>query len=171
MKQLVKTIFATVALSAVLMSNVALAEQKIAVVNAESVFQSMPQFISTQQSLSIEFKDRFAEMEAMRANLAEQVNKFRKDQPTMSESQIKAEEARLTELNKQFETKAAPLQKEYQERMKAEEEKIGQVLMQAIQAVAAEEKYDLVLNRKAAVFVNPAHDISDKVLKKVSQIK
>jgi outer membrane protein len=72
----------------------------------------MPQFISTQQSLNIEFKDRFAEMEAMRNNLAEQVNKFRKDQPTMSESQIKAEEARLTELNKQFESKAAPLQKE-----------------------------------------------------------
>lgn len=171
MKQLVKTIFAGVILSSALLSSAAMAAQKIGVVNIDSVFQSMPQTISTQQSINIEFKDRQAEVETMRASIAEQINKFQKDMPTMSDSQKKAEEARLTNLRQQFQEKAAPIQKEYQERMKAENDKLIQVLLQAVQAVSAEENYDVVVDRKTAVFVNPAYDISDKVLKKVSQIK
>lgn len=171
MKQLVKTIFAGVILGSAMLSSAVMAEQKIGVVNVDSVFQSMPQTISTQQSINIEFKDRQAEIESMRANIAEQIQKFQKDTPTMSDAQKKAEEQRLMGLRKQFEDKAKPIQEEYQQRMKAENDKLIQMLQQAIQAVSAEENYDMIIDRKSAVYVNPALDISDKVLKKVSQIK
>lgn len=171
MKKLVNNIFATALLGSALMSSAAMAEQRIGIVNVDAVFQQMPQTVSVQQSISIEFKDRQAEIERMRNDIGEQINKLRKDAPTMSETQIKSEEARINELRKQFEAKAKPVQEEYQARMKEENDKLIQLLQTSIQAVSTEEKFDMVLDRKMAVYVNPAYDISDKVLKKVSQIK
>ena len=79
MKQLVKNIFTTALLGSALLSSVAMAAQKVGVVNVEGIFQQMPQAIATQQTLSIEFKDRQAEIEAMRQVIAKDIEKLRKD--------------------------------------------------------------------------------------------
>ena len=170
MKQLVKNIFATAILGSALLSSAVMAEQKIGVVNVEGIFQQMPQAIATQQTLSIEFKDRQAEIEGMRQIIAKDIEKLRKDAPTMSESQIKEGEAKINQARVEFEAKVKPFQEEVQTRSKAENDRLLQLLNQAIQAVAKDEKLDMILDRKSVVFVGPTYDISEKVLKKVSLI-
>lgn len=171
MKQLVKNIFAVALLGSALLSSVAMAEQKVGVVNVEGIFQQMPQAIATQATLSIEFKDEQAAIEAMRLVIAKDIEKLRKDAPTMSDAQIKEGEAKINQARIEFEAKVKPFQEKVQTRSKAENDRLLQLLNQAIQAVAADEKLDLVLDRKSVVFVSPIYDISEKVLKKVSQIK
>ena len=50
MKQLAKNLITAAALSGAMFSSVAMAEQKIGVVNVEAVFQQMPQAAGIQQS-------------------------------------------------------------------------------------------------------------------------
>ena len=63
-----------------------------------------------------------------------------------------------------------PFQEKVKSRSSAENDRLLQLINQAIQAVAAEEKFDLLLDRKSVVFVGPTYDISEKVLKKINQI-
>lgn len=171
MKQLGKNIFAAALLSSALLSSAVMAAQKIGVVNVEGIFQQMPQAIATQQTLSIEFKDEQASIEAMRQAIAKDIEKLRKDAPTMSESQIKAGETKINQARVEFEAKVKPFQERVQARSKAENDRLLQMLNQAIQAVATDEKLDMIMDRKSVVYVSPTYDISEKVLKKVSQLK
>ncbi|WJG08527.1 OmpH family outer membrane protein [Aliiglaciecola sp. LCG003] len=171
MKQLVKTLFATALLSSALLSSAAMAEQRIGVVNRDAIVQQMPQAIASSQSLQIEFKDEGTKVEALRQKMAADLEKLRKDAPTMSEAQIKAEQERLQAANTEYEAIAKPLQEKIQKRRQEENVKVVTLLNQAIQAVVTEEKLDLVLDRQAVVFATPQYDISEKVLKKVSQMK
>ncbi|GAA6184144.1 MULTISPECIES: OmpH family outer membrane protein [Alteromonadaceae] len=171
MKQVFKTLVVTALLSSALLSSVAYAEQKIAVVSREAVIQQMPQAIASQQALQIEFKDEGSKVDAMRQKIATDLESLKKNAPTMSEAQIKAEQERLQAANTEFEALAKPLQEKLQKRRQEENTKIVTMLQQAIQAVVNEENIDMVLDRQAVVFATPQYDISEKVLKKVSQMK
>ncbi len=148
-----------------------MAEQKIGVVNVEGVFQKMPQAIASQQTLINEFKDEQAAIEAMRLDIANDIEKLRKDAATMSESQIKQGEAKINQARGEFEARAKPFQEKVQTRSRVENDRLLQILNQAIQTVASDEKLDMILDRKSTVFIDPKVDISEKVLKKVSQLK
>lgn len=171
MKQLFKTLFATALLSSAMISSVAYAEQKVAVINTQAIMQQMPQAIAVQQTLQIELKDEAAKVEALRTQLANDFQKLQKDAPTMSEAQIKAEQERLQQQNAAFEAVAKPFQEKAQKRQQEEQAKLITLMRQAIQEVSEEEKLDLVLNAQGVVFANPTLDISEKVLKKVSTMQ
>lgn len=171
MNKLVNRIFATAIISSALLSSAVMAAQKIGVINAEAVLQQMPQAISSQQTLNIEFKDEGAEVEAMRQTIAKDFEELKKNAPTMSDAQIKAAEDRLNAARVKFEEKAKPLQERMQARRQEENNKVLSVLQRAIQEVAEEEKYDLILNSNSAIYVKPEHNVSEKILKRVSSYK
>lgn len=171
MKQLFKALFATALITSAFVSSVAQAQQKIGVINREAIIQQMPQAIASTQALQIEFKDETARLEAMGQQLNADVEKLRKDATTMSEAQIKAEQERLQAASGEFEAMRGPLQEKLKQRRQEENVKVVNLLNQAIQAVIDEDGLELVLDRQAVVFATPAHDISEKVLKKVSQMK
>ena len=55
-------------------------------------------------------------------------------------------------------------------RQAEERNKIFALIQQAITAVAAEEKVDIILDSKAVTFVKPEKDLTDKVVEKVSKL-
>lgn len=171
MKQLFKALFATALISSAMISSVAYAEQKIGVINRQAIIQQMPQAIAMQQALQIELKDEGAKIDAMRQQMAADLEKLRKDAPTMSETQIKAEQERLQKKNAEYEAVAKPFQEKVKARQQEENIKVVQLLNTAIQQVIDEDKFDLVLDAQAVVYATPAHNISEKVLKKVSAMK
>ena len=81
----------------------------------------------------------------------------------MSESQRVARQKQLVDQDRDFQRK----RREYQEDLNARKnEELQQVLERAnrvVKTVAEAEKYDLVLQE--AVYVNPKHDITDKVIR------
>ncbi len=88
---------------------------------------------------------------------------FERDAPTLSESQRIAKQRELVEQDRDFQRK----NREFQEDLNARKnEELARVLEQAnrvVQQVAENEKYDVILQE--AVYVNPKHDITDKVIK------
>ena len=69
MKQLVKHIVAGAMLGSALVSTSVMAEQKIAVVDVQGIFQAMPQAAEIQNAIQVEFKDRI-EVLKKRKNLS-----------------------------------------------------------------------------------------------------
>ena len=81
----------------------------------------------------------------------------------MAESQRVARQRQLVDQDRDFQRK----RREFQEDLSARKnEELAQVLERAnkvVKQVAEAEKYDVILQE--AVYVNPKHDITDKVIK------
>lgn len=147
------------------------ADQKIAVVDVQGIFQALPQAAAIQQNIAAEFKDKMEEIKRLEKDLQYYLEKQKRDTATMSETEIKELEDKLISLRDEYAQKAQPLRQEMQARATEERNKILGLIKQSIDAVAANEKYDIILNSGAVAFIDDSHDLSKKVIDQVSKIK
>ena len=89
--------------------------------------------------------------------------------PTLAESQRIARQKQLGEQDREFQRKRRDLQDELNARKSEELQAVLAVLNRVIKQIAENEKYDLILQE--AVYFNPKHDITDKVLKVMNAAK
>lgn len=171
MKHLAKTLLSSAILASAMLSSTAMAEQKIGVVDVDGIIQQMPQTIAMQTQIAAEFKDRQDEVKRLDEDIKYELNKRQREAATMSEAQIKELEGKIIAMRQELQAKAQPLQQEMQARFGAEQQKLISLLQRAMQTTAEEGKYDIIMQRKATAFVDPKHDLSDKVLETVSKLK
>lgn len=169
MKQLAKSILGTALMGSVMFSAAAFAEQKIGVVNVEAIFQQMPQAATLQQGIQDEFKDQRAEMERMQSDIEYELNKRQREAATMSEAQIKELEEKILKMREEYQAKAQPLQQQIQRRVADERNKLIALIQTAIEKVAANGDFDMVLQGQAAVFAKDEFNLSEAVLKEVTK--
>ena len=158
MKQLVKHIVAGAMLGSALVSTSVMAEQKVAVVDVQGIFQAMPQAAEIQNAIQAEFKDQL-----------EEVNQLQRDAATMSDAEKKELEQKILSVREELSKKGQPLQQNIQRRSNEERNKLLGLIKQAIDSVAAKQGYDLVLNAGAVAFAKEEHDLSEQVLQQVSK--
>lgn len=171
MKYLTKTLIGSAILASAMVTTSAMAEQKIAVVDVDGVFQQMPQFITMQQMINAEFKDRQDEVTRLDEDVKYELNKLQRESATMSEAQVKELQDKIIAMRQELQSKVQPLQQEMQARGAQEQKKLVNLISRAMQATAAAGDYDIVLQKKATAFVKPEHDLSEQVLTAVSKMK
>lgn len=169
MKQLVKNAIAGAVLGTALLSSPAMAEQKIAVVDVQGIFQSMPQVAEIQNTIQIEFKDRIEELQQLQRDGQFYAERLQRDAATMSAEEKADIEQKIIEVRTALEQKAAPLQQEIQRREGEERNKLLGLIRMAIDTVAAAQDVDLVLNSGAVAFASQDIDLSEAVLEQVSK--
>lgn len=169
MKKFTKNLIAGAVLSTALITGAAQAEQKIAVVDVQQVFAAMPQAASIQQTIQEEFKDQIQAVNAQREELNFLSQKLQRESATMSEDEQKKLQEQILALGEDYQAKAQPLQQNIQRRQGEERNKVLGVIKQAIDSVAAKQKYDIVLEAKAVAFANQEFDISTQVLEQASK--
>ena len=169
MKQLVKQVIATAMLGSALVSTSAMAEQKIGVVDVQGVFQSMPQAAEIQNSIQVEFKDRIEEINKLQQDGQFYAERLQRDAATMSEQEKKDLQQKILKVREELSKKAQPLQQEVQQRRNEEQNKLLGLIKQAIDKVAADEGYDLVLTSNAVSFSKEQFDMSEQVLEQVNK--
>lgn len=152
-----------VALAAGLVASSAMAQEfRIGFVNTDRVFREANMAKAAQVKLEQEFSKREKEVQTLATQLKTASEKLEREAPTLPESQRVARQRQLVELDREFQRK----QREFQEDLNLRKnEELQQVLERAnrvIKQVAESEKYDLVIQE--AVYINPKHDITDKVL-------
>ena len=132
-------------------------------VNTDRIFREANTAKAAQAKLEQEFSRREKELVDMGNSLKSATEKFEREAPTMAESQRTARQRQLVDQDREFQRK----RREFQEDLGARKnEELGQVLERAnrvVKQVAEQEKYDVILQE--AVYINPKHDITDKVLK------
>ena len=136
---------------------------RVGFVNTDRIFREANTAKAAQAKLEQEFSRREKELVDMGNTLKTATEKFERDAPTLAESQRTARQRQLVDQDRDFQRK----RREFQEDLNARKnEELGQVLERAnkvVKQVAEAEKYDVILQE--AVYINPKHDITDKVLK------
>ena len=138
-------------------------EFKAGFVNTDRIFREATTAKAAQAKLEQEFSRREKELVDLGNTLKTASDKFEREAPTMAESQRTARQRQLVDQDRDFQRK----RREFQEDLSARKnEELSQVLERAnkvVKQVAEAEKYDVILHE--AVYFNPTHDISDKVIK------
>jgi outer membrane protein len=150
---------------------VAAKEMKIAYVDVQAVAAKIPQSAAMQETIKNEFSQRIETVGKLEKDITFNIEKLRRDGPTMSEKQQEELKATVTSQRQQYEQLARPLDEEIRNRQAEERNKVLALIKAAIDVVAEREKFDLVLNSGAAVYAKPEFDISEAVAAQVSKAK
>jgi outer membrane protein len=138
-------------------------EFRVGFVNTDRIFREANTAKAAQAKLETEFSRREKELADIGTSLKSLSDKFEREAPTLSESQRAQRQKQLVDQDRDFQRK----RREFQEDLNARKnEELQQVLERAnrvVKQVAEAEKYDVVLQE--AVYINPKHDITDKVIK------
>lgn len=117
---------------------------------------------SAQVRLEQEFSKREKELQAQGATLKSRADQFEKDAPTLSEGQRLTRQRELADLDRDFQRNRREFQEDLSRRRNEELQQVFERANRVVKQVADAEKYDLILQE--AVYVNPKHDITDKVI-------
>ncbi len=141
-------------------------EIRIGFINTDRVFKESTTAKQAQSKLEQEFSKREKDLLDSERSLKTAVEKFEREAPTFSESQRISRQKQLGEQDREFQRKRREFQEELNARKNEEFQQVLERANRVIKQVAEAEKLDLVLQE--AVYINPKHDITDKVLKAIN---
>jgi outer membrane protein len=144
-------------------------EIRIGFINTDRIFKESNTAKQAQAKLEQEFSKREKDLVDVEKTFKSAVEKFEREAPTLSESQRLSRQKQLGEQDREFQRKRREFQEELNARKNEEFQQVLERANRVIKQVAESEKYDLVLQE--AVYINPKHDITDKVLKVINAAK
>jgi outer membrane protein len=144
-------------------------EFKIGIVNIDRIFREANTAKAAQAKLEQEFGKREKELGDAGTQLKTLADKFEREAPTLSESQRATRQKQLVEQDRDFQRKRREFQEDLNARKNEELQQVIERANKVVKTVAETEKYDLVLQE--AVYANPKHDITDKVIRALNAAK
>ena len=141
-------------------------ELKIGIVNLDRIFREANSAKSAQAKLEQEFGKREKELNDVAAQLKTLSDRFEREAPTLAESQRAVRQKQLVDQDRDFQRKRREFQEDLNARKNEELQQVIERANRVVKALAEAEKYDLIVQE--AVYVNPKHDITDKVLKSLN---
>ena len=144
-------------------------EFKVGVVNLDRIFREASSAKAAQTKLELEFSKREKELTDLGAQLKTQSDKLEREAPTLAESQRTLRQRQLVDQDRTFQTKRREFQEDLSARKNEELQLVIERANKVVKSLAEAEKYDLILQE--SVYVNPKHDITDKVIKALNASK
>jgi outer membrane protein len=164
MNKLLRRCFGGVLLGCLLVSaQVHAQEFRIGFISTDRIFKEATTAKAAQVKLEQEFSKREKELVDLGATLKSMADKFEREAPTLPEAQRGLRQKQLVEQDREFQRKRREFQEDLNSRKNEELQQVLERANKVVKQVAESEKYDLIL--QDAVYVNPKHDITDKVLK------
>ena len=168
MKNSIKALVLGVVLATASLSSVAAeAAQKIGYIHTAKVLQSLPQAKVAMQKIQAEFKDRIDELKQLDATRTSKIEKLTRDHSLMAADEIEKLKLEIQEQTSSLKIKKAGLDQAINRRQVEENQKMLNLVQDAIKVVAEKEKFDLILDSQALGYAKPEFDVSDKVLKAI----
>jgi len=118
---------------------------------------------AAQTKLEQEFSKREKELVDLGNNIKSSADKFEKEAPTLPETQRQSRQKQILEQDRDFQRKRREFQEDLNARKNEELQLVIQRANKVIKDIAVAEKYDFIF--QDAVYVNPKHDVTDKVIK------
>jgi outer membrane protein len=142
---------------------------RVGFVNTDRIFREANSAKAAQAKLEQEFSRREKELNDMGTALKAASDKFEREAPTLAESQRGARQKALIDQDREFQRKRREFQEDLNARKNEELQTVLDRANRVVKQVAEQEKYDLILQE--AVYINPKHDITDKVIKALNSVK
>ncbi|WP_309681990.1 OmpH family outer membrane protein [Polaromonas sp.] len=136
---------------------------RIGIVNLDRIFREANSAKAAQAKLEQEFSKREKEINDLGTQLKTLSDKFEREAPTLAESQRNSRQKQLVDQDREFQRKRREFQEDLNARKNEELQLVIERANKVVKTLAESEKYDLIL--QDSVYVNPKHDITDKVIK------
>lgn len=144
------------------------AELKIGVVSITKILTQSPQAEQAAKRLQKEFEPRQKALQDTAKSLRSMQQRLEKDGAVMNDSQRRSLERDITVQGRDFQRAETEYRDDLNIRRNEELGKFQQQVLQAVNTLAKEESFDLILNEGAVIYANQAIDLTDKVLRKLS---
>ena len=144
-------------------------EFRIGFVNTDRILREATQAKAAQTKLEQEFSRREKDLQAQAKDLKAASEKFERESPTMADAARLSRQRQLIDQDRDLQRKQREFQEDLTLRKNEELQLVLERANRVIKQVAETEKYDLILQE--AVYINPKHDITDKVLTGLSNAK
>ncbi len=144
-------------------------EIKIGFVNTDRIFRDANSAKAAQAKLEQEFLKREKDLTDQGSQLKTMADKLDKDAPILSDAQRNTRQKQLVEQDRDFQRKRREFQEDLNVRKNEELQQVLERANKVVKQVAEAEKYDVVLQE--VVYINPKHDITEKVLKVLNASK
>jgi outer membrane protein len=141
-------------------------EFKVGIVNLDRIFREANSAKAAQVKLEQEFSKREKEIADLGSQIKTQSEKLERDASTLSESQRNTRQRQLVDQDREFQRKRREFQEDLNSRKNEELQLVIERANRVVKSLAESEKYDLIVQE--AVYVNPKHDITDKVIKSLN---
>jgi outer membrane protein len=141
-------------------------EFKIGFVNTDRIFREASTAKNAQAKLEQEFAKREKDLVDLGNTIKTASDKFEREAPTLSETQRNTRQKQLMDQDREFQRKRREFQEDLNTRKNEEQQVVIQRANRAVKQVAEAEKYDVIFQE--AVYINPKHDITDKVIKSLN---
>lgn len=158
-----------IALALMGMAQASAAETKIGFVNSDRVMREAGPAVRAQQRLEKEFEKRDQEMQRMAKDLQTLQEDLERNSVTMAEPDRRNKERAFNDLNRDFQRKQREFREDLNQRRNEELASVLDKANRAVKTIAEAEKYDIILQE--AVYASPRIDITDKVVKALSEGK
>ena len=142
---------------------------RIGFISTDRIFREANTAKAAQTKLEQEFSRREKELMDLGNTLKTNSEKLEREAPTLSETQRVARQRQLSEQDRDFQRKRREFQEDLNTRKNEEFQQVLERANRVVRQVAEAEKYDLVLQE--AVYINPKHDITEKVIKAINTSK
>ena len=140
---------------------------KIGYVNTQRLFRDAPAAVRAAKKIEQEFSKRDQDLQRLAKQVQGLQETLEKGGLTMAESERRAKEKDLGELSREFQRKQREFREDLNLRQNEENAAIIEKANKAIKQLAENEKFDLIV--QDVVWVSPKLDITDKVIKALSE--
>ena len=144
-------------------------EFRVGFVNTDRIFREANTAKAAQAKLETEFSKREKDLNDLGAGLKTASERFEREAPTLAETQRAQRQKQLVDQDREFQRKRREFQEDLNARKNEELQAVLERANKVVKQVAEAEKYDVVLQE--AVYINPKHDITDKVIKALNAVK
>jgi outer membrane protein len=142
---------------------------RVGFINTDRIFREANTAKVAQTKLEQEFSKREKELVDLGNSLKTNSEKLERDLPTLSETQRATKQRQLADQDRDFQRKRREFQEDLNARKNEELQLVLEKANKVVKQVAETEKYDLILQE--AVYINPKHDITEKVIKAINSGK
>lgn len=167
MKAIVQSTLAALVLA--VFAQTAAAEVRVGFVNSDRVMKEAPPAKKAQQKLEKEFEKRDQGLQRLAKQLQGMQEALEKNGMTMAEGERRNKEREFNELNRDFQRKQREFREDLNQRRNEELASVLERANKTIRQIAEAEKYDIIFQE--AVYASPRIDITDKVIKALTEAK
>ena len=156
-----------IALALLSVAPVAAAESRIGFVNSDRLMREAAPAVRAQERLEKEFSKRDQELQRMAKDLKGMQEELERNGAKMSDSDRRTKERALTEMNRDFQRRQREFREDLNQRRNEELASVLDRANRTVKQIAEAEKYDIIFQE--AVYASPSIDITDKVIKALSE--
>jgi outer membrane protein len=153
-------------LALALVSGVAQAELKVGFVNIPKLFETAPQMVKAQKEFEREFSPRSKKLAAEVQDIKQIEERLNKDSGVMSDSERQKLEKEIINRKRKAQQAKDEFLEDLNIRRREEMGKLQREIVEAIQSLAKEENYDLMLT-DGVIHASEQIDATEKVQKKL----